>query len=300
MSLRERDYDIIVAGGGLAGMIVASSAAHYSNELLRILVVDRNPLSVMGKKTMTGWICGDAVGKKSVEYMFSKYVEETSYHWVGFAMPVSEKFGSVGIGLQYFNAGSLDNTDIRAVKNGSFNPYDMAVSLSYGRKILSDADSIGVNLKIINSKIVESATAFAFDFGAQSSRFMEGKLLLGFAVQNIGTSLKYETTRENLPILVKLGSAYKIHEHWTASSDLVFPNDNSATLALGTDYNYKIQEDMGIAGRLGYNSRGRKVDGFNGVTVGFGFLYHLTSLDYAWMPLGDLGSTHRISVGVKF
>src|SRR2546428_10897331 len=69
MSLRETDYDIIIAGGGLAGMIVASSAAYYSNESLRILVVDRNPLSVMGKKTMTGWICGDAVGKKSVEYM---------------------------------------------------------------------------------------------------------------------------------------------------------------------------------------------------------------------------------------
>ena len=69
MSLRETDYDIIIAGGGLAGMIVASSAAYYSNESLRILVVDRNPMSVMGKKTMTGWICGDAVGKKSVEYM---------------------------------------------------------------------------------------------------------------------------------------------------------------------------------------------------------------------------------------
>jgi digeranylgeranylglycerophospholipid reductase len=69
MSLRETDYDIIVAGGGLAGMIVASSAAYYSNESLRILVVDRNPLSLVGKKTMTGWICGDAVGKKSVEYM---------------------------------------------------------------------------------------------------------------------------------------------------------------------------------------------------------------------------------------
>src|SRR5947208_5394410 len=69
MSLRETDYDIIIAGGGLAGMIVASSASYYSNESLRILVVDRNPMSVMGKKTMTGWICGDAVGKKSVEYM---------------------------------------------------------------------------------------------------------------------------------------------------------------------------------------------------------------------------------------
>jgi digeranylgeranylglycerophospholipid reductase len=69
MSLPETDYDIIVAGGGLAGMIVASSAAYFSNESLRILVVDRNPLSIIGKKTMTGWICGDAVGKKSVDYM---------------------------------------------------------------------------------------------------------------------------------------------------------------------------------------------------------------------------------------
>ena len=69
MSLTETDYDIIVAGGGLAGMIVASSAAYFSNESLRILVVDRNPLSFVGKKTMTGWICGDAVGKKSVDYM---------------------------------------------------------------------------------------------------------------------------------------------------------------------------------------------------------------------------------------
>jgi digeranylgeranylglycerophospholipid reductase len=69
MSLPERDYDIIVAGGGLAGMIVASSAAYFSNESFRILVVDRNPLSLVGKKTITGWICGDAVGKKSVDYM---------------------------------------------------------------------------------------------------------------------------------------------------------------------------------------------------------------------------------------
>src|SRR6266496_3176385 len=69
MSLRERDYDIIVAGGGLAGMIVASSAAYYSKQSLRILVVDRNPLSVVGKKTITGWVCGDAVGKDTVDYM---------------------------------------------------------------------------------------------------------------------------------------------------------------------------------------------------------------------------------------
>lgn len=65
----KRDYDVIIAGGGLAGMIVASSAAYYSHQSLRILVVDRNPLPTMGKKTISGWVCGDAVGKNTVDYM---------------------------------------------------------------------------------------------------------------------------------------------------------------------------------------------------------------------------------------
>ena len=75
----KRDYDMIVAGGGLAGMIVASSAAYYSEQTLRILVVDRNPLHIVGKKTITGWICGDAVGKNTVDYMSDRIGTKWGY-----------------------------------------------------------------------------------------------------------------------------------------------------------------------------------------------------------------------------
>lgn len=63
------DYDIIVAGGGLAGMIAAQSASYYSKQRLSILVLDRNPEPTIGKKTINGWVCGDAVGKNTVDYM---------------------------------------------------------------------------------------------------------------------------------------------------------------------------------------------------------------------------------------
>ena len=79
MALLKWDYDIIVAGGGLAGMIVACSAAYYSRQSLRILIVDRNKLSNMGKKTVSGWICGDAVGKNTVDYMSSRIGIEWKY-----------------------------------------------------------------------------------------------------------------------------------------------------------------------------------------------------------------------------
>ena len=72
MTSELRDYDIIVAGGGLAGMIVAASAAYYSKQSLKILVVDRNASPQLGKKTISGWVCGDAVGKNSVDYMTSR------------------------------------------------------------------------------------------------------------------------------------------------------------------------------------------------------------------------------------
>jgi flavin-dependent dehydrogenase len=63
------DYDVIIAGGGLAGTVTAQSISHYSNQNLKILVVDRNSELFPGRKSLAGWVCGDACSKEAVDFM---------------------------------------------------------------------------------------------------------------------------------------------------------------------------------------------------------------------------------------
>ena len=63
------DYDVIIAGGGLAGTVAAQSVLHHSNHRLSVLVIDRNPSNLPGQKSVAGWICGDAVSKEAVDFM---------------------------------------------------------------------------------------------------------------------------------------------------------------------------------------------------------------------------------------
>lgn len=70
------DYDVVVAGGGLAGTVAAQAVARYAKGA-RILVVDRSPPVMPGRKSVSGWICGDAVSKEAVDYMS----ERTRVSW---------------------------------------------------------------------------------------------------------------------------------------------------------------------------------------------------------------------------
>ena len=54
------DYDVIVAGAGIGGTLTASTIMKNSPSL-KVLLIDRNPEPVAGRKTGNGWICGDAV-----------------------------------------------------------------------------------------------------------------------------------------------------------------------------------------------------------------------------------------------
>jgi flavin-dependent dehydrogenase len=63
------DYDVIIAGGGMAGLITASAIGYYSKKSASILVMDRNPPEEAGKKTNNGWTCGDATSLNSLRFL---------------------------------------------------------------------------------------------------------------------------------------------------------------------------------------------------------------------------------------
>ena len=63
-----RDYDVIIAGGGMTGLITATTIAKFTNQNNRILVIDRNEAVNSARKNISGWTCGDAVSKRSIDF----------------------------------------------------------------------------------------------------------------------------------------------------------------------------------------------------------------------------------------
>jgi len=79
----------------------------------------------------------------------------------------------------------------------------------------------------------------------------------------------------------------------------VLPSDNTVGGALGAEYNFAVSENFKVSPRVGGNTRTLgDLDGFTGVTFGLGFGLKGVGLDYAFVPTGDLGTSHRISLSV--
>ncbi|HEV2137598.1 MAG TPA: NAD(P)/FAD-dependent oxidoreductase [Nitrososphaerales archaeon] len=63
------NYDVVIAGGGMAGLITAASIGYNTKSDAHVLVLDRNKEDEPGKKTNNGWTCGDATSKRSLDYL---------------------------------------------------------------------------------------------------------------------------------------------------------------------------------------------------------------------------------------
>jgi hypothetical protein len=237
------------------------------------------------------------VPSKSVTFMHAAYLDSSRFDYAAYAQNFG-KVGSLGVGVQYFSAGDITQTDSSGADVGSFNPNDRAISLGYGIQVVGFG--LGATVKQISSKLTQSDTTLSADIGVLSPAYLENRLRLAFTGRNLMGSLKYRSESEDLPTEYRLGSGYKFNDRWIGGLDLAFPKNADPYQAIGTEYVWGSKDSFTLGGRLGYSTRSKDVDGFSGFSFGAGFGLKSVSLDYAIVPFGDVGTAHRFSMSLDF
>ncbi|MBJ6110970.1 type IX secretion system outer membrane channel protein PorV [Hymenobacter sp. BT523] len=126
-----------------------------------------------------------------------------------------------GASLMYFDLGTIDYRTGNNLPNGSFNPKEYAVSVSYGLQ-LTDNFGVGISARYIHSNLIgavnnnssDPGNSAAVDLGAYYSKDVTigtglYNLAFGGAISNIGNKMTYNdpTNPSFLPTTLKLGTA---------------------------------------------------------------------------------------------
>jgi len=178
---------------------------------------------------------------------------------------------------------------------GDFSIRDWALAAGYGQKIKDDL-YLGIGLKYLRETIDNvSGDAAAIDIGVMLGLEQYGlPVKAGAAIQNVGTKVKFQSDREDLPANLKAGLAYNFPgEKAVIALDMNSARRGESTLHAG--FELKLLEALKF--RLGYNGRNEAA---NGLTFGAAGTYRDLSLEYAYAPYGDPGSAGILGVGFKW
>jgi hypothetical protein len=236
------------------------------------------------------------VEKIQIGLMHNEWFEDIRYEYIGYVQPAWD-LGTVAGSVSYVSMGELSKTDETGIEKGTFRPYDLLLMFSYGTK-LNKFISFGVNAKFLQERIDDQkAQAFSVDLGGMYSS--NNGFIVGLNVQHIGTKMKFIEEAFGLPLNVNFGLAYKLmNGKLTLASDASIPSDNDMNIGFGT--NYRIMGVFDI--RLGYRYAvgGNDLGAISGLRAGLGFGVGRYRLDYAFVPYGDLGQSHRVSLIASF
>lgn len=243
------------------------------------------------------------IPKLSAVFMRSQYVADISYQYAAYAHRLS--YNSVIAGSVFLtDIGAIDQMDMDGNNLGTFSPRDQVYTLSYSLAILEfsnkDMDvSMGVSLKYIRSTIVESAQAYAGDLGIMTYNFTNIPYRLGVTMTNLGSGLRYDVDSSPLPLTFKMAGAVNPFRNILFSMDMVLPKGNRPNFLFGTELSTEPNELTRLSARAGLNAQHIR-DGLSAFTVGAGATLHFFTLDYAFVPMGELGSMHKISITFDF
>ncbi len=240
------------------------------------------------------------LNQNEVGFMHNNYLLGINHDVLHYIQP-TRQFGTFGIGFSLLRVGDIQGYDASSTPTQQLSASDSLYTVGWGKswdRLERFAGlETGVNFKFLQKKLGnDSASGMMGDFGL-AYRIQSGwfhQLKTAFVLQNFGPGLKFIEQSSPLPRMMKLGLAYPLFgDNMTVAGDIVKPSDNGLYTNLGFEYRlWNI-----VAFRLGLKGQN---DLDTGLTYGVGFGNERIRLDYAFVPFGKLGDSHRVSLGFRF
>ena len=252
-----------------------------------------------------------------------------SHDFVGVVVPIGEN--ALGASVTFLNSDPIEITTLQQPEGTGiyYDASDMAISLSYARKLL-DRFSVGITGKFIRQSLYnETASSIGVDVGTYLDTGFEG-LRIGMCLSNFGGDMKLDgtdlivpynaggdititpdveaklsTEGWPLPMNFRVGIAMDIFgaegksifsselSRLTLAIDASHPTDNVERGSIGMEYAWRNL----VALRAGYKYRYDEED----LTLGGGLNLTIENIeilvDYAWADLGRMGSVNRFTLG---
>ncbi|TBR20024.1 PorV/PorQ family protein [bacterium] len=206
-------------------------------------------------------------------------------------------WGAAALSVRTLGASGIERRGVveTDAPTDTFGASDYAYGLSYGRAL--GAVALGGTVKLVEQSLDSArGRAAAVDGGVL---WRGGAFSLGGGWRHFGQALKLGSTPDPLPFTLYGGGAWRPAPGVLAAVEVRAPRDDEARVSVGGELSRQFS-GFGAAVRGGWSSAGAEAEGLGGLTAGAGATWGRFTVDFAWVPYGDLGSAYLTTVGFKF
>jgi hypothetical protein len=233
-----------------------------------------------------------SVSRGKVLFTQSQWVETTKLQSILTAVPTLD-YGSFFMRAQTVDFGEMDAYDTAGAATGKTGAQDLLLETAWGKRVLSEWSWFGVGIGYAQEKLGDSVMGATFlNAGGLVQLPPVGwvsKTHVGLSLQQWGTQPDANTS---LAQEVRLGLASQVRrlgislELRQTQGQTLHPHAGIEFAAWPT-----VDFRVGYAGSLEPSSRW---------SYGMGFRVGDLGVDYAFLPLGNLGDTHHVGLSWHF
>jgi hypothetical protein len=239
------------------------------------------------------------VKKYNIQATHALHFQEVTYNTFCFSSPIKKYgFSIMYYGLDY---GKMDRVielgDGDYKKTGSFSAGDRCVQINVGQPI-SESICLGAGIKYINQDIDSSSlSSVATDFSV---------LYLSTAYWSVSGGLEnigFGVEGYNLPSSAYIGYRNSLADSFDVGFELKAFFDGIMQLKSAIELNNNQRFFLRLGYILQLNNSNKSLGEWykRNLSLGFGInIKETVSVDYSWLPFGDLGNTNIVSLRVEF